>query len=133
MKIGQLAEKSGLAASTIRFYERKGLLPKARRLPSGYRDYDVNALEHLQLIKFSQSLGFTLDELPTLLDTGEGVDHEVIMQRLKEKQRQTEVLLQQLIKNKTKMDALVDRLSQLWGSGQCMEADELASILETMS
>jgi len=66
MKIGQLAERSGIPASTIRYYEKEGLLPKAQRGANGYRVYRDNALERLDLIQLGQKLGFSLDAIRTI-------------------------------------------------------------------
>jgi DNA-binding transcriptional MerR regulator len=66
MKIGELADQTGVAASTIRYYEREGLLPKAQRGVNGYRVYDDCALERLELIQLGQSLGFSLDTIRAL-------------------------------------------------------------------
>ena len=62
MRIGQLATRSGLSVQTIRLYERKGLLARPRRLPSGYRDYNEEAVGALLLIKRVQALGFSLKQ-----------------------------------------------------------------------
>jgi len=67
MKIGELAERSGVPASTIRYYEKEGLLPKARRGANGYRDYQDGALERLDLIQLGQNLGFSLDTIRTIV------------------------------------------------------------------
>jgi DNA-binding transcriptional MerR regulator len=66
MKIGELAERTGIPASTIRYYEREGLLPKAQRGANGYRVYQDGALERLELIQLGQSLGFSLDAIRTV-------------------------------------------------------------------
>jgi DNA-binding transcriptional MerR regulator len=63
MKIGELAERSGIPASTIRYYEKEGLLPKAQRGANGYRVYQANALDRLDLIQLGQKLGFSLDTI----------------------------------------------------------------------
>ena len=63
MKVGQLAAAAGVSVQTIRFYERQKLLPAARRLPSGYRDYPAEAVHIVQRIKRMQEVGFTLREL----------------------------------------------------------------------
>ena len=63
MKIGELAERSGIPASTIRYYEREGLLPKAQRGANGYRVYQANVLDRLDLIQLGQKLGFSLDTI----------------------------------------------------------------------
>jgi DNA-binding transcriptional MerR regulator len=67
MKIGELANRSGLPASTIRYYEREGLLPKAQRGANGYRVYQDRALERLELIQLGQNLGFSLDAIRTVV------------------------------------------------------------------
>ncbi|WP_431258428.1 MerR family transcriptional regulator [Roseateles chitinivorans] len=72
MRIGELAEKSGLAASAIRYYERQGLLPAPLRADNGYRHYPSSAVERLRLIRLSQKLGFTLEVIRGLFsETGE--------------------------------------------------------------
>jgi len=63
MKIGELAERTGIPASTIRYYEKEGLLPKVQRGANGYRVYQANALERLDLIQLGQKLGFSLDTI----------------------------------------------------------------------
>lgn len=63
MRIGELAGKTGVAASRIRFYERHGVLPKAARNPNGYRVYPETAAKALVVIDRAQQLGFSLSEI----------------------------------------------------------------------
>jgi DNA-binding transcriptional MerR regulator len=63
VKIGQVAEQAGVSVDTIRFYERRGVLPTARRRPSGYREFDSTVVERIRMAKAMQDLGFTLDEI----------------------------------------------------------------------
>ena len=72
MRIGEVADSVGLSAQTIRFYERKGLLPRPRRGPNGYRDYDTSALTRLQFIRSGQAAGLTLIEIISILDLRAG-------------------------------------------------------------
>ena len=65
--IGQLAKLAGVKPDSVRFYERSGLLPAAKRTPAGYRIYDEPALKQLRFIKQAQALGFTLDEIKRIL------------------------------------------------------------------
>ena len=130
MKIGELSKQTGVPTSTIRFYEQKGLLPPPERKASGYRNYAQDAKDKLQLIKFSQSLGFTLDELPGLMQGHEGMDKDLIMQRLQQKYAEVESLLQQLNNKKARLDMLIHRLNTRWNAGECMGQSELAEILE---
>lgn len=74
MRIGEVAAAAGLPTQTIRFYERKGLLPQPRRAPNGYRVYDAPTLTRLRFIRSGQGAGLTLVEIATILELrGEGV------------------------------------------------------------
>lgn len=68
MNISQAAKFTGLTSKTIRFYEEKGIIPKARRSDNGYRFYTEDQLETLGFIKRARGLGFSLDECKQLLD-----------------------------------------------------------------
>lgn len=65
--IGDLARETGVNIETVRYYERRGLLPKPARTPSNYRLYDTDAKRRVHFIKRAQSLGFSLREIQTLL------------------------------------------------------------------
>jgi DNA-binding transcriptional MerR regulator len=69
MKIQELAEKTGLTAYTIRFYEKEGLLGSrhVRREENNYRNYSDEAIERLKLIKKFQGVGCSLAELKEIL------------------------------------------------------------------
>ncbi|MCO5971697.1 MerR family transcriptional regulator [Actinoallomurus soli] len=66
MRISQLAERSGVPATTLRFYETAGLLP-ADRTPAGYRVYGQDAIERLSFIDAAKHLGLPLEEIADLL------------------------------------------------------------------
>src|SRR6476661_9494780 len=73
MRIGEIAAAAGLPTQTIRFYERRGLLPQPQRSPNGYRAYDAPTLTRLQFIRSGQGAGLTLVEIATILELrGEG-------------------------------------------------------------
>jgi MerR family transcriptional regulator, copper efflux regulator len=67
MRISQLAERSGVPASTLRFYEAEGLLPAARTM-AGYRAYGDDAVERLGFIGAAKHLGLPLSEIRDLLE-----------------------------------------------------------------
>jgi MerR family redox-sensitive transcriptional activator SoxR len=67
MKIGELAGRSGLNASAIRYYERRGLLPAPHRA-GGQRRYPTDALHRVVLIRFASEMGFTLNEIKVFLN-----------------------------------------------------------------
>jgi DNA-binding transcriptional MerR regulator len=74
VRIGELAEQSGVEATAIRYYERIGLMPAPARKDSGYRDYEEAAATRLGFIRAAQSVGLTLGEIRETLafrDRGE--------------------------------------------------------------
>jgi MerR family transcriptional regulator, copper efflux regulator len=68
MKIGDAAERSGVPAKTIRFWEDQRLLPAPARTAAGYRDYDPAILERLAFIRHAQAAGLTLEHIRQILD-----------------------------------------------------------------
>lgn len=69
LRIGEVAGRSGVSIDTVRFYERRRLLPVAPRSTNGYRVFTSEAIERVQFIKQAQELGFSLDEIASLLTT----------------------------------------------------------------
>ena len=68
MKIGELAEQTGVSVQAVRYYERRGLLPTPDRTASGYREYEGSDALRLSFIRRTKDLGFTLSEIRDLLD-----------------------------------------------------------------
>jgi MerR family mercuric resistance operon transcriptional regulator len=67
VKIGELAKQAGVSVQTIRFYERRGLLPEPPRRESGYRIYSSEDLHRLRFIRQAKGLGFSLEEIREIL------------------------------------------------------------------
>ena len=67
LTIGRLAKLADVNIETVRYYERRGLLPDPPRTESGYRQYDAESVTRLRFIKEAQTLGFTLEEIQGLL------------------------------------------------------------------
>jgi len=63
VKIGQVAEDAEVSVDTVRFYERRGVLPTPQRRPSGYRVYTTSTVERIRMARALQKLGFTLEEV----------------------------------------------------------------------
>lgn len=72
MRTKQVAERVGVNTETLRYYERRGLLPEPPRTPGGYRDYPASAVRVLRFVKRSQALGFSLTEVEDLLHLADG-------------------------------------------------------------
>jgi DNA-binding transcriptional MerR regulator len=70
LRTGEVAELAGVNVQTLRYYERRGLIAEPARSPGGHRTYPPDTVALLGVIKAAQRLGFTLDEVAELLDTG---------------------------------------------------------------
>lgn len=67
LTIGELATRCAVSRDTIRFYERKGLLPRPRRTPARYRVYGDEDTRRLLFVRHAQGLGLTLDDIRVLV------------------------------------------------------------------
>ena len=99
--IGQVAERTGVSASAIRYYEAHGLMAPAERTDAGYRLFDDAALACLDFIARAKELGCTLEEIADLAELWAADDcepvqrrlHELVTAKIADSQRQgTEVL-----------------------------------------
>jgi DNA-binding transcriptional MerR regulator len=124
MRIGEVATTAGLPAQTIRFYERRGLLPQPQRDSNGYRAYDESVLSRLGFIRSGQGAGLTLLEIATVLELrGEGATpcahvSELLSNKLQDvRRRQSE-----LAALETELEALIVRSEQL-DPATCTDAE----------
>ncbi len=111
MRIGELARRTGLSTSKIRFYETRGLLPAAARSANGYREYGEYALSLVTFIDRAQSLGFTLREVAAHLSSPEGEGRKARLQaRLEAKLAELDALMEQVRARRTLLLQLVDEV-----------------------
>jgi len=82
LRIGQLARAAGIPASAIRYYERHGLLPLARRTEAGYRLYEEEAVARLRFIQRAKALGLSLAEIKQLLDSPDATEERARLRHL---------------------------------------------------
>jgi DNA-binding transcriptional MerR regulator len=108
MKIGELATRSGLAPSRIRFYEASGLLTPQRQA-NGYRSYPEQAVQTLGIISCAQQAGFSLEEIRRLLPQADspGLDHAELLASLQRKVGEIEVMQQRLLQNKAQLLSII--------------------------
>jgi MerR family copper efflux transcriptional regulator len=109
VRIGEVARKTGLSVHTLRFYERKGLLPAPARGPSNYREFSPASLERLQLIRQAQQLGFTLAQTREILDLAgrRGASCEALRVRAEEKLREVDRQIRSLVEIKKTLKRLM--------------------------
>ena len=85
LRIGEVAARCGVSIDAVRYYERRELLPVAPRTRSGYRLFSSETVNRVLFIKQAQELGFTLDEISTLLTTNGTSDCRLVHDLLDEK------------------------------------------------
>ena len=108
MKIGELAERTHLAPSQIRFYESIGLLKMVHRQPNGYRSYPPEAVLVLNLIVTGQKAGFSLDELRRLLPSDLAQwEHGRLLGALRDKVQDIAALEARLAQSKAQLVTLI--------------------------
>lgn len=76
--IGDVADAAGVGVETIRYYERRGLVPQPGRATGAYRRYGRGHVDRIRFIKRAQALGFSLEEVATLLELEDGTDRKSI-------------------------------------------------------
>ncbi len=122
MKIGELAKRSGLAASRIRFYEARGLLRAATRQANGYREYTAEAQRVLTVIVRAQQAGFSLDEIRGMLpDDLANWRHDDIVPKLRAKVADIEAMERQLALSRSRLTALIEQIEGRPDSMACRE------------
>ena len=72
MRTSEVAAQAQVNTQTLRYYERRGLLPEPERTDSGYRAYTADAVCVVRFVKRAQQLGFTLDDIEDLLHLAQG-------------------------------------------------------------
>lgn len=72
LTIGRMAAETGVGVETIRYYQRRGLLPEPKRTEGRIRRYGTREIERLRFIKTAQKIGFSLDEIGSLLQLDDG-------------------------------------------------------------
>lgn len=117
--IGALAEVAGVHVESIRFYQRKGLIPKPERPLRGIRRYGQAELVRLHFIKSAQRLGFSLDEIAELLMLEDGTQCTKARGIAQHKLQDVRAKLADLRCIESTLDKLVERCDSARGSVKC--------------
>lgn len=128
MKIGDIAAAAGVPSATVRFYERRGLIPEAPRTPAGYRTYGTETARRLQFIRHAQELGFSLDEVRRMLDlrTDDPASCHAVEALTRAKVDAVREHLRQLKRLERKLSALVVKCGEPHAPAECPILDVLA-------
>ncbi len=130
LKIGALAQAAGVGVETIRFYERKGLLPEPPRTRSGYRQYLGDSVDRVKFIRRAQGLGFALREISELLDlrVDEVAACGPVEAQAREKLQQVAGKIEALRRIETALQRLVEACEAREPTSDCPILEELDAI-----
>ncbi|MBO9716825.1 MAG: heavy metal-responsive transcriptional regulator [Pseudoxanthomonas sp.] len=121
MNIGQLARQAGVPIDTIRYYERERILPPPARSANGYRHYGPGDARRLNFVRRAKELGFTLDEIRSLLALSDArhADMASVRGAAQEKLELIQQRIAELERVRDALRVLVDACPGHGGLGDC--------------
>ena len=126
--IGRLAQQAGVGIDTVRFYERRGLLPQPQRTPSGYRLYSEDTINRIRFVRKAKRLGFTLDEIGNLLKLqDQGGQKSEVKAITTLKLEQIDAKIADLSRMRTVLETLATECSGRGGVSTCPIIEAIAS------
>jgi MerR family mercuric resistance operon transcriptional regulator len=125
LTVGLLAKSAGVNVETIRFYQRKGLLPEPARPLGGFRRYDSSVVARLRFIKAAQRLGFSLDEVGDLLKLEDGSSCRQAREQAERKLADVRARIAELSRIEGVLADLVERCCVARGKVRCPLIAEL--------
>lgn len=129
MKIGELADASGVSTRTIRYYERLGLLPQPDRAENGYRRYRRPDAHRISFIRDAQATGLSLAEIGMILDMkdhGESTcDHVIFM--LEEHVDSVDRQIEELRRTRRRLEVMIERARRL-DPAKCLDPNRCQTI-----
>jgi MerR family mercuric resistance operon transcriptional regulator len=132
LTIGELAKRAKVNVQTVRYYERRGLMPEPPRRASGYRQYSQNDIGRLRFIRHGKDLGFSLKEIRELLSLR--VDPDTTCEDVKtcaeEKLAEIEAKVQALQQVKTALTKLAASCKGQGPTSECPILEALESFEE---
>ncbi|MGH7510014.1 MAG: MerR family transcriptional regulator [Gemmatimonadales bacterium] len=126
MRIGEVATRAGVNIQTLRYYERRGLLPEPERGGSGYRFYDPETVRLVRFIKRAQELGFTLREIGELIELRRSRRRGVEVRTL------AEAKMEDIERRMRQLSAMRNALGQLVEACECEAGALTCPIIEAL-
>lgn len=132
MKIGDLADRTDVSIQTVRYYERRGLIPEPPRTDGGFRTYPERTISRIRFIKRAQKLGFTLGEIGELLALRGGSEtaSDEVRRTASAKLEEIEEKLRALEEIRDALSGLIRRCEEAAPTGDCPILDEFEPNLE---
>lgn len=125
LTIGRLARAAGVGVETVRYYQRRQLLPQPAAQDGAFRMYPAVLVDRIRFIKRAQELGFSLDEVDTLLQLEDGSDRAAIREMAADKLAHVRVKIADLVKMET---ALAHLLHECQATGQAQPCPIIAAL-----
>lgn len=123
---GRLAATAGVGVETIRYYQSRGLLPVPKAV-GAFRRYPIATIERIAFIKRAQTLGFTLDEVRSLLDLEDGRNRRAIQSVVSARLAQIEAKLDDLERMRGALGELLQRCRTTGQAHPCPIISTLAA------
>lgn len=128
LRTAEVARLAGVNIETLRFYERKGILPEPPRRVSGYREYPPETVERVRFVKRSQELGFSLREIQELLSL-----REITRAKAGRVRRLLEVKLEEIDHKIRDLEAMKQGLTELICACDGRKSIASCPIIESLS
>jgi Cu(I)-responsive transcriptional regulator len=128
MRIGEVAQRAGVNVQTLRYYERRGLLPNPTRRPSGYREYTADMVGLVRFIKRAQELGFSLRDVGELIELRQNPYRSDAAVRAVAVRKVTDIA-----GRIRRLAAMQKALEQLIAACECAGATRACSIIEALN
>lgn len=126
LSTGELADEAGVNVQTVRYYERRGLLPEPPRTPAGYRQYRPRDLQRLRFIRRAKRLGFRLSEIEELLGLRvRDTNCEAVQSRAEKTIARIEEQMQELERMRVALRRLVEACRKREPTGECPILEDL--------
>jgi Hg(II)-responsive transcriptional regulator len=125
LTIGRLARAAAVGVETVRYYQRRHLLPLPEAAGSTFRHYPAAMVERIRFIKRAQELGFSLDEIATLLQLEQGAERDAIREVASDKRRQIREKIADLQRMEGVLSQLIDACA---ASGQAEPCPIIAAL-----
>jgi Hg(II)-responsive transcriptional regulator len=122
-----VAARAGVNVQTLRYYERRGLVPQPPRAASGYRSFPDGVVARIRFVKRAQELGFSLDEVAELLELAEGGPEECAPARAVAAARMSD-----LARKISDLQRMHDSLAELVATCDRRRADRCCPLLQTL-
>lgn len=120
LTIGRLARSAGVGVETVRYYQRRALLPvPASSGDSAFRHYPVGLVERIRFIKRAQEAGFSLEEIAALLKLENSADRVAIRQVAGERLAQLHLKMAELQRMETLLAGLIDSCAHTGSNRPC--------------